>query len=334
MDNATDPNVGAGPYGVDHDEADGFYWLTKAGERTGKSYPIGKTAYRAARKLNDAKEYMGAVTGSPPEGFLEEEPAPRATSKQMTSKAKLPKPAKAKPAARSVAKTKRDLEKRGILDKPAPTPVPDAPTVEALGDLEPFKGSREEWLNAFTAKARPIFKAKGFELPEKIRVSVGFMFRSPKAIGQCWAESASSDGHREVFINPTQADSARVADILTHELCHTLFGPKEKHGKEFKRAAYGMGLEGKATATVAGDAWRAWAFPILRKLGSLPHGALDPSASGVKKQTTRLLKCECDACGFIFRATAKHVNEKRLRCPDWECEGVVKVDGAEEGGEE
>lgn len=318
VDNASAPDVGEGPYGVLNDvEETGVYLLTLHGTPTGKSYPIGKTAYRAARKLNDQAGDAGAY--QPEAGlFLEDEPkeqpakTPKAPKAPKASKPKAPKPA-VKPAEEPKAEPKAE-------------PIALVYKTDAA-----FKGTREQWLNTFTDKARPIFAKRGFELPAKIRVSVGFMFRSPKAIGQCWAESASADGHREVFINPTQADSARVADILTHELCHTLFGPEEKHGKEFKRAAFGMGLEGKATATVAGDNWREWAYPILSALGPIPHGALDPSASGVKKQTTRLLKCECDTCGFIFRATAKHVNGKALRCPDFECIGDVKVDGAEEG---
>lgn len=327
VDNTQAPELGSGPYGVEHSADDSFYYITRDSIRTGKSYPIGKTAYRTARKLNDGFPLEQAVTtlgpdpDKAPAGFLEDEPE---------KPAKAPKPPKA-----PKVKAKRKLPKRGGYDGPI---FPSEPEVKeaAPGPLEfsneTFKGTREQWLNAFTDKARTVFKQRGFELPEKIRVSVGFMFRSPKAIGQCWAESASADGHREVFINPTQADSARVADILTHELAHCLFGPEEKHGKNFKAAVTALGLEGKATATVAGDNWREWAFPILSKLGPIPHGAIDPSASGVKKQTTRLLKCECDECGFIFRATAKHVNGKALRCPDLECDGLVKVDGGD-GGE-
>jgi hypothetical protein len=302
MDATKEPDVGRGPWGVEQDAESGFYHLTLGALRDpqGRSYPIGKTAYRTARKLNAEQA---------PEPFLEEEPATPA------------KPAKPAKAPKIKAEPKAEEPEEPKAEEPKASPV--------LGDLGEFKGTREEWLNAFMNEARPVFKQHGFELPEKVRVSVGFMFRNPKAIGQCWHESASADGTREVFINPIIADSAHVADIVTHELCHTLFGPEEKHGKNFKAAAYGMGLEGKATATVAGDAWREWAFPILAKLGAFPHAAIDPASSGVKKQTTRLLKCECEDCGFIFRATAKHVNAKSLRCPDFECEGVVRVDGGE-----
>jgi hypothetical protein len=305
---ANEAEYGAGPYTVT--KGTGSWAVTRDGKTVKGPYGALKTAARACRALNGATEPEAPT-------FLEDAPIPYKPSVRTLIKRE-----KAKP------KGKAKVEKPA---KPAPAPVP---AVEALGELKPYQGTREEWLKAFTDKARVEFKQRGLVIPDKVRVSIGFMFRSPKAIGQCWHESASADGHREVFINPTEADSARVADILTHELAHTLFGPDEKHGKNFKAAVTKLGLEGKATATVAGDGWRAWAFPILRELGAIPHAALDPMQSGVKKQSTRLLKCECDTCGFIFRATAKHVNGKALHCPDFECVGAVRVDGQDEGDEE
>lgn len=319
MDNVTAPDLGTGPWDVKYNEEDGFYYLIAPLGSAVRAYPLAKTAYRAARQHNEAHAAEQATA--------DKSPTPPVAAPK--------KPKSDTPNARG-KRVKRELAKEKAATAPsrkAPKvkPAPEAPPVEALdlsGTL--FQGTREEWLNAFVAAARPVFKQRGHELPEKIRVSVGFMFRSPKAIGQCWHEAASSDGTREIFINPSQADSARVADILTHELAHTLFGPDEKHGKNFKKAVTDLGLEGKATATVAGPVWREWAHPILQGLGPIPHAVLDPALSGVKKQSTRLLKCECEDCGFTFRATAKWVSNgeeglRELRCPDNACGGVVEV---------
>jgi predicted SprT family Zn-dependent metalloprotease len=142
-----------------------------------------------------------------------------------------------------------------------------------------------------------------------------------------------TDGTREIFVIPTLDDSQRIADVITHELAHTLFGPDEKHGRNFKEAVTKLGLEGKATATIAGPGWHEWADPILEELGAIPHAAIDPSLSGVKKQKTYLIKCECVECGLIFRATGKAITGKALICPDGDCGGSVKVEGAEETGE-
>jgi hypothetical protein len=78
------------------------------------------------------------------------------------------------------------------------------------------------------------------------------------------------------------------------------------------------------TATVAGDKWRQWAEPVLAELGPMPGAPLNGLANGKKKQTTRLIKCQCGACGFTFRATQMHLGgHATLRCPDPECGGDV-----------
>lgn len=310
MDNATEPDVGSGPYAVEHSEDDGFYYVTLHGARTGKSYPIGKTAYRAVRRLNDDD----AARGITPSGtFLEDEPKPEswATRREKAGKPRsIPKPAPEPEVSKA---------EQGIPGHAAVT----------------FQGTREEWLNAFTAAARPEFIKRGFELPEKVHASVGFMFRNAKALGQCWRPEASEDGVSQIFINPTVAGSNSWlwAGIMTHELCHA-GTPGDKHGPKFKQWANGVGLEGKATQAVDGPEFREWAAPILEALGPIPHSAINPAESGVKKQTTRLLKAECEVCGFIFRATAKHLDSKALRCPDESCDGMVHVEGGEDATKE
>lgn len=333
-DNLSAPSLGAGPYGVEHDEGDGFFYLTLSGVRTGKSFPLGKTAYRAARQFNEADGKAAA-------SFLEDD-APTVASFKG-DKAKLEKAALK--IGRAILKPKAKLESETYLDGPGdPATQPGLTAKERVARepkpaiLETGKfGTRDEWLNAFIAAARPVFKAADLELPEKVRASIGWMFRSSnkKTLGQCWHEASSADGTREIWINPTLGgdDSSRIADVLTHELAHTLFGPEEKHGKNFKAAVHKLGLEGKATATTAGEGWLEWAGPILAELGPIPHAALDPALSGVKKKKTYLLKATCEACEFTFRATAKHLNGKALRCPDEDCGGSVAVEGAEDLGE-
>jgi hypothetical protein len=206
--------------------------------------------------------------------------------------------------------------------------------------------SREAWLNAFIAAARPVFAARGYEIPAKVRASIGFtsVGLRGKRIGECWSDQASADATFEIFIVPGMDDAERVADILTHELIHAAVGLKAGHGPKFGACARAMGLEGKLTATVAGDSWRAWARPILKRLGALPHAKLTGATSGPKKQTTRMLKAECDECGFTVRGSRAwlceatddgDVRAKVLRCPDLACAGflLVALGGGEDGGE-
>lgn len=196
--------------------------------------------------------------------------------------------------------------------------------------------TREQWLNDFAHAARPAFKDAGAPLPSNVRISIGFPSRGirSKSIGECWASTCTVDGVFEIFINPTLKNASRIADVLTHELVHAAVGLEAKHGRVFKKVAVALGLEGKMTATVAGQKWHDWAGPLLEKLGQFPGAPLSSAlASSAKpKQSTRMLKCECGACGFTFRTSAKWL-QPTLICPDPSCGAAINVGGGEGDGE-
>lgn len=167
--------------------------------------------------------------------------------------------------------------------------------------------NREKWLETMTDHLRPDFVAVGRPIPDRVRVSCGYTSKGmrSKRIGECWASVASADETPEVFIVPGIADSLRVGDILVHELIHAtgIMG----HKGDFRRVAVALGLEGKMTATVAGERLRARLAEIVAEIGDYPHAIL--SGNSAKKQSTRMLKMECDYCGFIARTTAKWLGE-------------------------
>ncbi len=74
-----------------------------------------------------------------------------------------------------------------------------------------------------------------------------------------------------------------------------------------------MGLIGKMTATVAGPELRVKLNTIVAELGAYPHEAL--TLGGGKKQTTRLLKVQCECCGYTARITQKWADVGALTCP-------------------
>jgi hypothetical protein len=210
------------------------------------------------------------------------------------------------------------LRQRAEQPRPAPVLPEAAPT------------TREAWMLAFTDASRTMFAECGAPLPEAVRVSIGHPSKGTrsKVIGECWSNLNSGDGAVEIFIRPTlQSDTSRVADVLTHELIHAALGIDEGHGHNFRRVMKALGLEGKATATVAGPGWHTWADPILEALGPLPGAALNDGSAlsgGKKKQTTRMLKLECPECGFSCRTTAKHIEaHDELRCPVSDCGGQL-----------
>lgn len=175
--------------------------------------------------------------------------------------------------------------------------------------------TREDWLLRAVEELRPLLAEHGAELPA-VRVSCGFprgsRGKGQHAIGQCWYASCSADETHEVFISPELADPARVLDVLAHELVHAALPPGTGHNKVFTRLARAIGLDGKPTATVAGELFTAWATEPLKRLGDYPHAQLTPGAgggSGPKKQGTRMLKLACPGCGMVIRTTRKWIEE-------------------------
>jgi hypothetical protein len=189
--------------------------------------------------------------------------------------------------------------------------------------------TREEWLVAFTKRAKPHFEEAGYQVPENIRMSVGFPStgRKGKRIGECWSSSASKDEVHEIFIHPTLDDSSRVAGVLTHEIVHAVVGLDKKHGPVFKACATAMGLEGKMTATTEGPEFHKWAGPILDILGPIPHGQLNTMVTSrtPSESANRHIKCEC-SCGVKFRMSRTTIESMEgIRCPDAYCDGEIKV---------
>ena len=89
--------------------------------------------------------------------------------------------------------------------------------------------NRESWLNGVAAGMAPLFEALRAPLPDRVRVAIGFTSagRRSRAIGECWDNRRSGDGHFEIFIRPDLAHApdampAQIAAILAHELVHEI----------------------------------------------------------------------------------------------------------------
>jgi hypothetical protein len=184
---------------------------------------------------------------------------------------------------------------------------------------------REEWLNNVAILLLPEFqKITPVEVYPKFRVSCGFPSTGKRGrrIGECWYPAASADAVHELFIHPGQAEPLEVAAILAHELAHVLAGPEAKHGRDFKKLVKPLGLEGRACATVPGEAFKLLVAPILEAAGAYPHGALTPGgiSSRGPKQTTRMIKVTCASCGYTLRAARSWIELGVPQCPNPECD--------------
>ena len=187
--------------------------------------------------------------------------------------------------------------------------------------LSTVQQTRERWLTQLAYHMSGKFASIGAPLPP-FRVSIGFTSRGgcKRALAECWTDLASADGHHEIFISPTQAESERVADILAHELAHAAVGIPHGHDQVYGRVARAIGLDGPLRATIGGAAFKEWVAPILAEIGPLPHAELriptirdaenaDPRiiSTAPRKQGTRLLKAQCDECGYTCRITKKWI---------------------------
>lgn len=159
--------------------------------------------------------------------------------------------------------------------------------------------TREAWLEEAVERLRPLLP----ELPKRVRVSVGFPGggAARKRIGEHWHPKASKDGISQIFISPILDEPL---ETLVHELVHACV-PDDGHGKLFKRIALRVGLEGPMRATKASQGLMAH----LKALMATPYPHASISLSDRKKQSTRLLKASCAACGYTCRVTSKWLSE-------------------------
>lgn len=189
-----------------------------------------------------------------------------------------------------------------------------------------LKMNRETWLNNLKDQFLiDHFKDQGYTIPQNVRMACSLTSgrgAKNKAIGLCWSNEVSADGTYEIMVSPTIADPIQVADILIHELIHATLGLKEGHGKNFRKCALAVGLTGKMTATTASDTLKAKISEWVKILGDYPHAVLGGENSGGKKQTTRLIKAECE-CGYTVRISRKWLSIAIPECPCCKIEMAV-----------
>ena len=185
--------------------------------------------------------------------------------------------------------------------------------------------TREQWLDSAAAAIRHTFNdvfeshfgEKGGAHLDNLKVSTGFPSRGglTKVIGECWtAGSAADEATHHIFINPRLTEPVEVLATLAHEMVHAADDGEHKHRGKFVRAVRELGLEGKPTATVAGEAFTEWAKGTAAALGDYPHIGLTPTAA-TKKQSTRMLKVVAPCCGYVVRTTKVWIETGLPSCP-------------------
>jgi hypothetical protein len=189
---------------------------------------------------------------------------------------------------------------------------------------------KEQWLHeALERFIRPHFSDAGYTVPEHVRISTGWpsrgaLARKKRTVGQAWSTESSGDGVHETIISLYLDDPIKVLGVLIHEVCHHVVGVDQGHGKAFVDCMEAVGLCGKPTSTQESD-WLVSKLGAWKQaLGPYPHAKLNSDST--EKQSTRLLKMECD-CGCKVRVTAKWIDEygRHWDCP---CGGTLELTGA------
>ena len=172
--------------------------------------------------------------------------------------------------------------------------------------------NRETYLNKGVKALASLFQKQGYELPP-VNVSCSWPGggSARTRIGECWARSASKAGVNEIFISPTIDDPIKALDVLAHELIHAIDDCQHGHRKEFTKIMRAIGLEGKPTATVAGERLHGELEKITAKLGDYPHQALNRPGP---KQKSRQLKAVCSDCGAVWRMSNQWLQQVTA-CP-------------------
>jgi hypothetical protein len=196
--------------------------------------------------------------------------------------------------------------------------------------------NREQWLTQLAGMLdAALFTPAGHPLPPNLRISVGFpsrggLSRSKPHVGECFYQDESAAGVFEIFISPVLGDGMIAAATLVHELCHALLPEGTGHKRPFAKLAHKMGLEGKATATIASAELIAKLEPLIAELGDYPHAELHPVVKQ-KKQTTRMLKTMCEHCGYVARVSKAWLAKGAPVCPT---HGLPMIAEEPEEGEE
>ena len=188
--------------------------------------------------------------------------------------------------------------------------------------LPAIHATREQWLNQACVELRPAFEVAGAKLPDRIRLTCGLPSNALRsnAIGECWSDKSSADGHNEIFIHPKLANPRDVFEVVVHELIHTARGGFN-HGVTFQKYATAMLLEpidptrrepwGATRGTKDFD--QAYGA-IIDSLGVYPHAPLNVGRLK-KKQSTRMLSAKCPTCGYAIRLSAKWASYGLPTCP-------------------
>ena len=173
---------------------------------------------------------------------------------------------------------------------------------------------REAWLSYAIMALVPIFKEKGFTVPD-CHPSCGFASSGIRSghIGQCWPRDSCASGINQIFVCPTLEDPIAVLDTLVHEMAHAVDNCEHGHGKEFKKIATTVGLVGPMRSTTAGPKLLQRLQDLVDQLGPYPHSEIQKV--GKRSRLYERPKAVCPECGFTVPMLKAYLHYGPPICP-------------------
>jgi len=176
---------------------------------------------------------------------------------------------------------------------------------------------REDWLDQSVERFRQHFKERGYKLPKKIEVSVGFPSMGVKSstIGETFPRTASKKGANQIFISPNVKNSVEVLTVLAHELIHAYLDCEFGHTAPFQKIAGNIGLTTPWVEAKGSEAFLTMVRGWAAELGNYPHGGFKDYLVFSDTQKSYLKRVECPDCQYLMRITNRWLAKAVPKCP-------------------
>ena len=169
--------------------------------------------------------------------------------------------------------------------------------------------TREQWLQSAALAMEDWFADLGFTVPS-YEVRIGFPSGGKRTSNTAESWAADEHGEHLIFVRPDNDNPLEIVNAIALQFCRITASGRDPKGTLFKHLAISIGLSGRQTEGSPGLMFKELAAPILKKIGPIPDLNLkQPTKSGKKPQSGRLIKVSCPECGYIARVSRKWLEE-------------------------
>jgi hypothetical protein len=162
--------------------------------------------------------------------------------------------------------------------------------------------NKNDYLRAMFKKIVLLFEDNGFNISEiKKEIQINCVDTGKEADGYCfWPESIIAYGIHpsedyKIEVNKRIDDGIYATAVLIHEVCHVmqfhLYGYVPAHGKEFKKIALAVGLEGRMTQTTPSRELVSQIKEWERDIGQYPHSLKTSKSFEISNYVYKLGDC-------------------------------------------